>query len=89
MGHAAVLVRGPATVPWDVPRDQPEHSLSLEAQRTASSTAWQEDFAVARRRLSEHIMKVTDVLCLSAVTIRGLVHEWLDAEELDARPSLR
>ena len=26
-------------------------------------------------RLSEHIMKVTDVLCLSAVTIRGLVLE--------------
>ena len=38
-------------------------------------------------RLSEHIMKVTDVLCLSAVTIRSLVHEWLDAEGLDVRPS--
>ena len=38
-------------------------------------------------RLSEHIMRVTDVLCLSAVTIRRLVLEWLDAEELDARPS--
>ena len=38
-------------------------------------------------RLSEHIMRVTDVLCLSAVTIRGLVHGWLDSEELDARPS--
>ena len=37
-------------------------------------------------RLGEHIMKVTDVLCLSAVTIRGLMHEWLDAEGLDARP---
>ena len=37
-------------------------------------------------RLSEHIMKVTDVLCLSAVTIRGLVLEWLDAEGLDVRP---
>ena len=37
-------------------------------------------------QLSEHIMKVTDVLCLSAVTIRGLVLEWLDAEGLDARP---
>ena len=31
-------------------------------------------------RLSEYIMKVTDVLCLSVVTIRGLVLEWLDAE---------
>ena len=38
-------------------------------------------------RLSEHIMKVTDVLCLSAVTIHGLVLEWLDAEGLDVRPS--
>ena len=37
-------------------------------------------------RLSEHIMKVTDVLCLSAVTIHGLVLEWLDAEGLDVRP---
>ena len=37
-------------------------------------------------RLSEHIMKVTDVVCLSAVTIHGLVHEWLDAEGLDVRP---
>ena len=32
-------------------------------------------------------MEVTDVLCLSAVTIRGLVLEWLDAEGLDVRPS--
>ena len=38
-------------------------------------------------RLSEHIMKVTDVLCLSAVTIRSLVLEWLDAEGLDVHPS--
>ena len=37
-------------------------------------------------RLSEHILRVTDVLCLSAVTIRGLVLEWLDAEGLDVRP---
>ena len=44
-----------------------------------------------RRMLSpadttRHIMKVTDVLCLSAVTIHFLVHEWLDAEGLDVRP---
>ena len=32
-------------------------------------------------------MRVTDVLCLSAVTIRGLVCEWLDVVGLDARPS--
>ena len=38
-------------------------------------------------RLSEHIMQVTDVLCLSAVTIRSLVLEWLDAEGLDVHPS--
>ena len=37
-------------------------------------------------RLSEHIMRVTDVLCLSAVTIHGLVLEWLDAEGLDVQP---
>ena len=37
-------------------------------------------------RLSECIMKVTDVLCLSAVTIHGLVLEWLDAGGLDVRP---
>ena len=49
MGHAAVLVRGPASVPRAVRWDQPEHSLSLEAQRATSSTAWQEDFAFTRR----------------------------------------
>ena len=37
-------------------------------------------------RLSEYIMKVTDVLCLSSVTIRSLVYEWLDAAGLDVRP---
>ena len=37
-------------------------------------------------RLSERIMRVTDVLCLSAVTIHGLVLEWLDAEGIDVRP---
>ena len=31
-------------------------------------------------------MRVTDVLCLSAVTVRSLVHEWFDAEGLDIRP---
>ena len=36
--------------------------------------------------LSEHIMRVTDVLCLSTVTIRGLVYDWLGAEGLDVRP---
>ena len=49
MGHAAVLVRGPAPVSRDVRRDQREHSLRLEAERATSSTAWQEKHAVARR----------------------------------------
>ena len=41
---------------------------------------------VVIRGHSEHIMRVTDVLCLSVVTIHGLALEWLDAEELDVRP---
>ena len=49
VGHAAVLVRVPALVPWDVRRDQPEHSLPLETERTSRSTARQEDLAVTRR----------------------------------------
>ena len=49
MGHAAVCVRGPASVLRDVRRDQPEHSLSLEAERATSSTARQEDLALTRR----------------------------------------
>ena len=40
-------------------------------------------------RLSEHIMRITDVLCLSAVTIRSLVFDCLDAEGLDVGPSYR
>ena len=58
MWHAAVLVRGPASLPQNVRRDQPEHSPPPETERTTSSTAWQENFAVTR---SEHIMRVTDV----------------------------
>ena len=49
VGHAVVLVRGPASVPRDVRRDQPEHSLPLEAERATSRDARQENFAVARR----------------------------------------
>ena len=37
-------------------------------------------------RHSEHIMRVTDVFCSSAITVHGLVLECLDAEGLDARP---
>ena len=36
-------------------------------------------------RLSEHIMRITDVLCLSAVTLQRLVHEWLDEMGFDVR----
>ena len=49
MGHAAVLVRGPALMPKDVQRDQPEHSPLLETERATSSAARQEEFAVTRR----------------------------------------
>ena len=88
MGHAAVLVRGPAPVPGDVRRDQREHSLPLETERATSRDTRQEKHAVTRRHdaIERAIMKVTDVLCLSAVTIHGLVLEWLDAEGLDVRP---
>ena len=49
MGHAAVLPRGPATLPRDVRRDQPEHSPSLETERATSRDARQKKHAVARR----------------------------------------
>ena len=49
MGHAAVLVRGPASVPRDVRRDRPEHSLPLEAERATSRDARQENHADTRR----------------------------------------
>ena len=38
---------------------------------------------------TKYIMRVTDVLCLSAVTVHGSALEWLDAMGLDARPSMR
>ena len=46
----AVLVRGPAPVPWSVRRDRPEHFLPLEAERATSRDARQENFAVTRWR---------------------------------------
>ena len=88
MEQAAVLVRRPAAVPRDVRRDQPKHSLPLETELATSSTARQEQFALTRRHdAAERAHHAGDVLCLSAVTIRGLVHEWLDAEAHDLRPS--
>ena len=71
----------------DVRRDQPERSLSLETERHEQHRGKRTLLSPAdTTRLSEHIMRVTDVLCLSAVTIHGLVLEWLDAEGLDVRP---
>ena len=89
MEHAAVLVRGPAPVPRDVRRDQAEHSAPLERSAPAAAQLCRKTLLSPAKltRLSDHIMRATDVLCLSAVTIRGLVHEWLDAEGLDVRPS--
>ena len=37
-------------------------------------------------RLNEHITRVSDVLCLSAVTISSLVRDSLEAQVLDVRP---
>ena len=90
MGHAAVLVRGPASVPRDVRRDHPEHSLPLDTERATSRDARQEKHAVARRNdAAERAHHAGDRRTVppSAVTVRGLVLEWLDAEGLDA-PSL-
>ena len=52
---------------------------------TAGNAAHQQQHRSAG--LSEYITRVSDVLCLSAVTTRGLVHGWFEAEGLDVRPS--
>ena len=75
----------------DVQRDQPEHSPPLETERAASSTARQEDFALTCRHDTAqraHHAGLRRPVCLSAVTMRSLVHEWLDVERegLDVRP---
>ena len=65
MVHAAVLVRSLAPMPQDVRRDQPEHPQPQETERATSSTSRQRRCALTRTRvalLSEHIMRVTDVL---------------------------
>ena len=52
MEHAAVLVRGPAPVPWRVRRDQ--------QPRTAANAAhWKQ------RSSAKYILRVSDALCLS------------------------
>ena len=50
MGHAAVLVRGPAPVPRDVRLGQQEHSVPLETEHASRSTARQEECALTRGR---------------------------------------
>ena len=65
MGHAAVLVRGPASVTRDVRRDRPEHSLPLETERATSSAAWVHDES-CKKKMS-HITIVTCVLFSCAV----------------------
>ena len=54
MGTCSVLVRGPASVPRDVRRDQLEHSLSLETEHATSRDARQGKHAVARRHEAHH-----------------------------------
>ena len=49
MQHAAVLVRGPALVPRDVQRDQPEHSLSLKNEVRHLEAPFGKNFAVTRK----------------------------------------
>ena len=60
-------------------RDQLELPVPLETQHTNRSTARQEECALTRRR-------DTAERAHSAVTIRGLVHDWLDAEGPDGLP---
>ena len=65
MGHAAVLVRRPLAVPRDVRRDQPEHFVPLETQRVTSRLGRKTVLSLAdMTRLSEHTMRVSEVLCL-------------------------
>ena len=84
-----VLVPGPALVPRDVRRDQPEHSLPLESERATSSTARQEYFALTHRHYTAepgHHAGVRRPVPQRGGRSGNLVHEWLDAEELDVRP---
>ena len=61
---------------------------SVETECISRSTARQEDLAVTRRHDTAeraHPAGLRRPVPLSAVTIRGLVLEWLDAEGLDVR----
>ena len=90
MEHASVLVRGPNGC-------APGCSTgSTGTLRTAGNRSAPRAAPLGRKTLlspadmtrrSEHIMRVTDVLCLSAVTVRRLVHEWLDAEDSTSVPA--
>ena len=77
MERAAVLVRGPVAVPWDVQRDQLEHAQPLETERASSSTARQEDFGLTRQHdTAQQAHHASD---------RRLVHQRGDDQELGAR----
>ena len=60
MGHVAVLVRSPASVPRVVRRDQPEYSVPLETERATRSTARQEDLALTRHDAAERAHPACD-----------------------------
>ena len=77
MEHAAVLVRSPA----DVRRDQPEHPQSLETQRTTSSTARQEYFALTGKHDTAERAHLAGV--------RRRVHQGGDDQEPGARKARR
>ena len=49
MGHATAQVLGATAVSYTARRDQPEHALSLETERSASSSTQQQEHSVARR----------------------------------------
>ena len=76
-------------MPRVVRRDRPEHSVPLETERATSRDALAGRPLLSPAdvtRLSEHILRVTDDLCLSGLTIHGLVLDSLDAEGHNVRP---
>ena len=81
MGHTAVLGARSSVCALEC-STVPTRTLPTVGRRSQLTQA-------DTTRLSEHIMRVTDVLCSSTVTVHGLVLEWLDTEGLDVRPSHR
>ena len=83
MGHAAVLeVQRLCPKMFDGINPNTPHRWKWSAPRAAPLGKKGLLSPADMTLLSEHIMGVTDVLCLCAVTIRSLVLEWLDAEGL-------